>query len=192
MSRSRFGFTLAELLIALAMLGVIATFTIPKILSAQQDSRNNAVVKEAASAMSAAFQTHRLNGLVTTSTRATDLLSYLNYTSLDTAGNIDAPQTNTTYPCQAANPCARLHSGAVVRSGSGVFLGTNTTNAIQFWVDPDGTVTDGTTNGPGKSVSFFIYYNGRIVTHDGVEAGTLYNGGAVTSTPSLIPPWFSW
>lgn len=34
-----FGFTLAELLIALGILGVIATFTIPKILSAQQDSK---------------------------------------------------------------------------------------------------------------------------------------------------------
>ncbi len=39
------GFTLAELLMALAILGVIATFTIPKILGAQQSSSSNAKAK---------------------------------------------------------------------------------------------------------------------------------------------------
>lgn len=43
---TRQGFTLAELLIALGILGVIATFTIPKVLSVQQDARKKAVIKE--------------------------------------------------------------------------------------------------------------------------------------------------
>ena len=40
------GFTLAELLISLAILGVIATFTIPKILHGQDDAQRKAVLKE--------------------------------------------------------------------------------------------------------------------------------------------------
>ncbi|MBL8031855.1 MAG: prepilin-type N-terminal cleavage/methylation domain-containing protein [Candidatus Doudnabacteria bacterium] len=41
------GFTLAELLIALVILGVIATFTIPKVLYANQNTKYNAIAKEA-------------------------------------------------------------------------------------------------------------------------------------------------
>lgn len=64
---------MAELLIALAILGIIVTFAIPKILSSQQDGSNNAIAKEAAAAISAAFKQHKLNGLVSTSTNAADL-----------------------------------------------------------------------------------------------------------------------
>ena len=42
------GFTLAELLIALTILGVIAIFTIPKVLQSQQDTRYSAAAKEVA------------------------------------------------------------------------------------------------------------------------------------------------
>ncbi len=40
------GFTLAELLVSLLILGEIATFSIPKILTAQQNAQKNAVFKE--------------------------------------------------------------------------------------------------------------------------------------------------
>jgi prepilin-type N-terminal cleavage/methylation domain-containing protein len=46
------GFTLAELLIALAILGVIATFTIPKLLQSQQNQQKQAVLKETISIVS--------------------------------------------------------------------------------------------------------------------------------------------
>lgn len=48
------GFTLAELLIALLILGEIATFTIPKILSSSQNGRKKVVLKETISVLSEA------------------------------------------------------------------------------------------------------------------------------------------
>jgi prepilin-type N-terminal cleavage/methylation domain-containing protein len=48
------GFTLAELLIALAILGIIATFTIPKVLSSQNNAKRNALFREAIAALNVA------------------------------------------------------------------------------------------------------------------------------------------
>ena len=62
------GFTLAELLIALAILGVIATFTIPKILTSQANSQRNAIAKEVMSMISGAHQQLKSNNALSTST----------------------------------------------------------------------------------------------------------------------------
>jgi prepilin-type N-terminal cleavage/methylation domain-containing protein len=43
---SKGGFTLAELLTALAILGIVATFTIPKIVASQADAKRLAIFKE--------------------------------------------------------------------------------------------------------------------------------------------------
>ena len=43
---SKSGFTLSELLIALAILGLIATFTIPKVLNSTDTASKQAVFKE--------------------------------------------------------------------------------------------------------------------------------------------------
>lgn len=77
------GFTLAELLISLMILGLIATFTIPKILITQQTLRFNAVAKEDISAISAALTQAQYMGTLTTNTTIGDITQYLNYVSLD-------------------------------------------------------------------------------------------------------------
>jgi prepilin-type N-terminal cleavage/methylation domain-containing protein len=51
------GFTLAELLIALAILAVISTFVLPKILVAQQGQQNKAIFKETVATLSAVINT---------------------------------------------------------------------------------------------------------------------------------------
>ena len=53
-------FTLAELLIALAILGVIATFTIPKILSGSTDAKWNASAKGAMTMVEGAYADYQI------------------------------------------------------------------------------------------------------------------------------------
>ncbi|MEB3285996.1 MAG: type II secretion system protein [Vampirovibrionales bacterium] len=57
-------FTLAELLIALIILGVIATFTIPKILTAQEDQKKTAVFKECIDTIQQSYYTGWLEGVL--------------------------------------------------------------------------------------------------------------------------------
>jgi Tfp pilus assembly protein FimT len=54
------GFTLAELFIALGILGMIATFTIPKVLQTQQGNQYRSAAKETAAMVSEAYAAYSL------------------------------------------------------------------------------------------------------------------------------------
>lgn len=185
------GFTLAELLISLAILGVIATFTIPKILQIQQEQRYNSIAKEAAGTISSAFDAYKLNNTLSGSTTMGALSQYINYVQYDTSGTLvdDVPGLGS-WTCSNAQPCLRLHNGAALFYMGYNFGGTATTNAIYFHLDPDGTYS-GNTNGPGKSVQIFLYYNGRMTAKSGVLPGTC-TSGPCNITTSSDPSWFSW
>jgi prepilin-type N-terminal cleavage/methylation domain-containing protein len=183
------GFTLAELLIALLILGEIATFTIPKILTSQQNNRYNATGKEVAATIAAAYQQALLAGTVTTNTTPGDLTPYMNYVSVDTTSSVDWQYTGSTTDCTTVR-CLKLHNGGILHYTSIHFYGTNTTNAIYFYFDPDGT-TDGTTTNAGKAVLFFLYYNGRITSWSNAAANTSANG-ATYGPLQVDPPWFKW
>ena len=108
---TEFAFTLAELLIALAILGVIATFTIPKILDSGSSSEFNTKAKETAGMISEALQIHKLNGQLSSSTISADLTQYMNYVRAETAGGlIDHYHTATFQACSASaqQPCLKV------------------------------------------------------------------------------------
>lgn len=185
-------FTLAELLIALTILGVIATFTIPKVLSSSADGRYNAIAKEAAAMISGAYQVYVNERGASTNMTMLDLTSYMNYVSTF-SGSIDDTQTDTFFNCGGATyTCYKLHNGAVIilRSAA-TFNGTTTLNALPFFIDPDGTYSN-TTDGPGKSVSIFLYYNGRIADRGNIPAGTINSITSYGAAPAKTPPWFTW
>jgi prepilin-type N-terminal cleavage/methylation domain-containing protein len=189
-------FTLAELLIALAILGVIATFTIPKVLQSQQDQRFKAVGKEAVATIVGAYQAYQqANGPAPTDMVTWDLTPYMNYIKFETANEkIDETWPyNATRNCAGGAPCAILPSGAAIQFQWQEFNNTASTNAITFLIDPDGKVTtNGAANTPGKSVQMILYYNGRITTVG--EAIPYYSssGGPFGATAGRTPDWFSW
>lgn len=176
------GFTLAELLIALAILGVIATFTIPKILQNQQDTKYNSIAKEAAGMVSGSYDAYRNQYAVTAATKPADLTPYMNYIKFDTVSVIDDYPTQTTFQCSTTTPCIQLHNGGMMTFWNTGFGGTAPTDFIEIGVDPDGQVTNGgSPSGPGKMLWFQLYYSGRLTTY-----------GVRLANPALDPSWFNW
>ncbi len=182
------GFTLAELLIALAILGIIATFTIPKVLQAQQDQKYNAMAKETMAAISEAYQMHKAKGLLSSSTSAKDFAPYLNYVSVDTTSTLDPRPNGGTATCIPSNMCVRLHNGALLLLTWYSYAGTNITNGLTFVLDPDGVQT-----GKNDSLVMSLYYNGMLRTRNDYLPGTTSSaGGPYGPVTDGEPAWFHW
>jgi prepilin-type N-terminal cleavage/methylation domain-containing protein len=176
------GFTLSELLICILILGEISTFAIPKILSAQQNKRFNAVGKETAAMVTQAYQQLQLNNAATSSTTVGDLTQYMSYVSFDTGGvnKVDDVPSYGSMTCASTRPCLKLHNGAVISYNTLSFAATGSGNYLDIMVDPDGVYSN-TTNGPGKSIKFNLFFNGRLSTY-----------GVQINDSSVDPTWFSW
>jgi prepilin-type N-terminal cleavage/methylation domain-containing protein len=191
--RKRKAFTLAELLIALAVLGVIATFTIPKVLGSQTDAKNRAICKEAAAMVTQAYQTWKIDH-VPSATQSTvdDLMPLTNNLGIDTSTTIDSAYSGNPYACSAPNAqCYQLHSGAMIIFNKGIrFGGTNANNGILFIVDPDGIASN------NKSVGFALRFNGKLDTYGTMGtinyADDTWPGGSSGTAGIPDPTWFTW
>lgn len=192
------GFTLAELLVALAILGIIATFTIPKLLTTQRDQRWNAAYKEAVSMVSGSYTLLKQERGIQPSTDGLSLTPYMNYVAIGSGENIDQIY-NTAGTTTCSSGCLRLHSGAILRATSRCFYGSSSTNAVTFHFDPDGQVTgDGTAAAPGKAVNIYLYYNGRVTSTDSIAPNTVVGNSSCNAPltnqpdPATKPDWLSW
>jgi len=191
---SQKGFTLTELLIALAILALIAVFTIPKVLQSQQESKYNAMAKESAAMVSDAYKIYKARNGANGNMLFNELTPYMNYVSIDTSGTLmDGHQELGTINCASAVPCIRLHNGAVLWFNNAMgFGGTAATNGMWFHLDPDGKA-ESTTNGPAKSVQFWLMYSGRVHTRGTHPPNPCWSFGcAGAPNPPYDPPWFSW
>ena len=189
------GFTLAELLISLAILGVIATFTIPKILTAQTSAQNIAKTKDVAAMISGALLQAKMDGVVSATSTAAVLTPYMNYVKLDTSGTvIDGTPLIASFSCVAASPCLQLHNGGYLLYTTKAFnFYAAPYNAygglVEFVYDSDaGNNTTATVDGPLKSVQFDLYYDDFLTTRGATRPGSGFGGGGATYDPS----WFSW
>ena len=190
-----YAFTLAELLIALLILGVIATFTIPKVLQSQQSSQSKAVAKEVAGMISGAYQAYSLDNQPVAGTRPSHLTPYFNYVKFDTATLlVDGHPLANGFSCSATEPCIILHNGAVVQLQNQTFGSTAATSVIQFRMDPDGKY-GGVNPAPdvaGSSVQFELYYNGFLTTRGQVKPNSYTSSGLLNSNTGYDPFWFDW
>jgi len=188
------GFTLSELLVSLAILGIIATFTIPKLLQVQQDQRYNSEAKEAASIIAAAYSLYKASNTPTTSTTVGDLTPYINYAKVDTSSLVDDVPTYTSVNCSQANKgCLLLHNGGMLWYRKDFsFGGTATTNALYFAFDPDAQYS-GSSSGSNKAVEFWLYFNGGLKSWGGMDSATTNSSGLIGGpNAALDPSWFSW
>lgn len=180
------GFTLAELLIALLLVGLIVSFTIPKVLQASGYTKYNAITKEMVGAISGAYMAYKQDNIVLATTKSTDLIPYLNYIKQDTSTAVVGFAYNT---CSSADPCLWFANGALVQLERTSFAGTTTLNAINMSILPDGTKApgDGT-----DLVGLFLYYNGRITTSGKCLPNSVTSDGTWNPDPSSDPTWLSW
>ena len=131
------GFTMAELLVALTILGSISAFSIPKILMAQQQQQQKAIFKETIGALSAIVY----NGVVTSNiTQATGVQYVMQ--------NINAQKACTG--TLAAGGCrSQAMAWALEQFDAGVVLHNGATVAVQL-----------DQNYPSLFVDFLVDWNG--------------------------------
>ncbi len=181
MRRSK-GFTLAELLIGMAILGVIATFTIVKLIGSQQTSSYNAQAHEIAAMITSAYQKAQNDGIITSSTTPAALRPYINYLTYDTSGLVI-----NTLTCNNSSPCIWLHNGGLLWFSNYNFAGTSNLNAIEFHFIPNARSSP-----PPSGVQFDLYFNGFITTRGQVKVGTTSSCCSYGPLPAADPSWFSW
>jgi prepilin-type N-terminal cleavage/methylation domain-containing protein len=189
-------FSLVELLISLAIMGLVAVFTVPAVFqtsSSGQSAKYTSMAADTAFMIMNAYERYRAESTtVAMSTTAGALTSYMNYVAVDTSTPIDDWQGSGTWGCTSSVRCLVLHNGGRLAYWATTYPfsskpgTTSETYALLFQFDPDGRVTTGTTNGPGKALPIVLYYDGKVGTEGTARANSYYSG-----TPSYDPPWFT-
>ena len=203
---SKPAFTLGEVLVVLALLGVVAAFAVPKVLQASSSEQYNTIAKEAVAMLSdaMAFYKQSHGGTLLPTTKVSDIFALTNYLGPDTTSIVDMIPNNpfnsaTTATCGSGVDCYKLLNGAVVYTNKGEYLGPLVPHSgFGFFIDPTGKVDS------IQAVEVVIYASG-LIRSDGTaftdtqfcdaglcpETGFTFLGNAVPQS-KVDPPWFHW
>ena len=171
-SNRQLGFTLAELLVVLLIIGEISAFSIPKIIFAAQQQNKTAIFKETLGAISYVFYEGFLRGDIRAGTNGSYILSHMNSVKLcNTNANTEGcwPQSGA----ENTEPGMVLHNGATV--GGLVDNGGTYNGFIMDWNGPAGTNTQG-----DDQMYLYMCYGSTscVVAGSTIKPGTIGPGGA--------------
>jgi prepilin-type N-terminal cleavage/methylation domain-containing protein len=193
MLNAKKGFTLSELLVSLAVLGLIAAFAVPKVLTSVGNSTLIANAKEAISTVSGAYEALKadFNGMLPTTmglNMQTGIPSKMSFNQRGDyiPGAIGAPdQFNIVAAPAAATNAVRFANNAVIAfNPADTFFTTtprtaaipNAQGRVAFEVDPDGV-------GPNKGFSVILGYDGRVFIPSNVALIQPFNGYSAVGDP---------
>lgn len=183
------GFSLVEVLIALALMGVLAAFTIPPLFTTSMSGASAKYTQSAQNSafmIVAAYEQYRIaNGSVPATAKFSALTPYLSYVKTDSSSTLNKTDGSSFVCGTSGLSCLSLHNGSYLYYGTTVsFSGTNTTNGIWLGFDPDGTHN----NQP--SLGMVLTYDGRIQTYGTITTTYYYNSIATISPGASDPTWF--
>ncbi|MCI1272989.1 MAG: type II secretion system GspH family protein [Clostridiaceae bacterium] len=178
----RFGFTLAEVLITLGIIGVVAAMTMPTLMNATNGAQYKAAYKKALSALSqavvlnVALDEYNLADTTDTTTTA-DATSI--YTMLNKRMNVVKTSTTTTgYTINGVN------------QGTNYTLFFNDGSAFSFPTTSEGCTMDATKGGNGatKACRGFIDVNGQKKPNKLVKCDSGSGTNCEVTSPSDVYP----
>ena len=181
MPQSNSAFTLSELLIALALLGLIASFTIPKVLQTTSNSSRNSIFKETIAAVSEIIANAHLNpdlGPMSPTTIRDYFDQRLNYVRRCTS----SPRDNGCFPDDGSIHSNQgyayvLHNGLMLTSVNGGTYGGNT---LSDWMTLDYNGLAGPNQIGEDQVGICVNYfdntePGRVVAHGDATNRAFFN-----------------
>lgn len=186
------GFSIAEVLIGLAIMGIVAAFTVPAVFL--KDPSSNTMNKKYSDKaintvfmLSSAYQQYQMTtSSVPSSFGIGTITPYMNYVSAYT-GSLDDITGFSSLSCTGNYTCFKLHNGGSLwYLNTETFGGTATTNAVRFTFDPETLVS-----GP-KAEQFLLYYDGRVETWSTARTGSTSSLSSFPSTSAYEASWFSW
>ncbi|MCX5921513.1 MAG: prepilin-type N-terminal cleavage/methylation domain-containing protein [Candidatus Melainabacteria bacterium] len=183
------GFTLTELLVGLGILGLIAAFAVPKVLTASGAALANAKVHKAAQAVVNGYEKWTQENGKNDTITLDQIMTMVQHNGRLTTGIMDDhPNSTDVFNCATNTTCYKMPDGAIIffYTADGTFVGTSNNDAIHFLVDPDGRntgVSSLSTSETGASVGFALYYNGRIRSRNNYRTNTQlqFDGAILTN-----------
>lgn len=129
----RFGFTLAEVLIALGIIGVVAAMTIPLIINTSQKIQEETALKKAYTVWSQA-----LNQMAQDSGCIGDLSCFFDSNNVKTIGDKIAGYFNVVKNCNTTQTGCWADTNSLYTDGSSPTTGNDTTGAYYKFITTDG------------------------------------------------------